>query len=100
MDAACEGENLWRKSKGANKERYKLRASLHGKNLSLNLWIYAEGQKDTVLNFVLFQDAKLNEVDSGTELDSQGEEEADEAVEKDKAEEPAATKDEDEKKED
>ena len=55
---------------------------------------------DTVLNVVLFQDAKLNEVDSGTELDSQGEEEAEEAGEKDKAEEPAATKDEEEKKED
>ena len=63
-----------------------------------HIWIYAE--KDTVLNVVLLQDAKLNEVDSGTELDSQGEEEAEEAGEKDKAEEPAATKDEEEKKED
>ena len=53
-----------------------------------------------MLNVVLLQDAKLNEVDSGTELDSQGEEEAEEAGEKDKAEEPAATKDEEEKKED
>lgn len=63
-----------------------------------------ESQKEQTKRDINFEqaymDAKLNEVDSGTELDSQGEEEAEEAVEKDKAEEPAATKDEEEKKED
>ena len=43
-----------------------------------------------------FQDAKANEVDSGTELDSQGEEEAEEV----KEEEIQAVKDDEEKKDD
>merc|ERR1712242_537586 len=63
-----------------------------------------ESQKEQTKRDINFEqaymDAKLNEVDSGTELDSQGEEEAGEAGEKDKAEEPTATKDEEEKKED
>ena len=45
---------------------------------------------------VHFQDAKANEVDSGAELDSQGEEEAEEV----KEEEIEAAKNDEEKKED
>merc|ERR1712024_66446 len=63
-----------------------------------------ESQKEQTKRDINFEqaymDAKLNEVDSGTELDSQGEEEAEEAGAKDKAEDPVATKDEEEKKED
>ena len=50
-----------------------------------------------MLNDVHFQDAKANEVDSGTELDSQGEEEEAEEV---KEEEIEAAKNDEEKKED
>ena len=48
------------------------------------------------VNNIHFQDAKANEVDSGTELDSQGEEEAEEV----KEEEIEAAKNDEEKKED
>ena len=38
------------------------------------------------LTNTFFQDAKINEVDSGTELDSQGEDETEEAADKDSTE--------------
>ena len=116
LDAAGQGEDHRGEPEGADQERHQLRASIPGKLIkhlktlltklvsiltlrSFEHFHFCIGTpmsiavKPKTLNF---QDAKANEVDSGTELDSQGEEEAEEV----KEEEIQAVKDDEEKKDD